>query len=66
MSPEYHVQHCMDTVGNELDGRRPLNIAVIGPPGCGKSSFLNTTFASFKNNDSAMLRMDYEYMLVTI
>jgi ABC-type transport system involved in cytochrome bd biosynthesis fused ATPase/permease subunit len=36
-----------------LDGRRPLNIAVIGPPGCGKSSFLNTIFASFKNNDKA-------------
>jgi predicted GTPase len=42
------IQHCKDTVGNELDGRRPLNIAVIGPPGCGKSSFLNTIFASYK------------------
>jgi predicted GTPase len=36
------IQQCKDTVGNDLDGRRPLNIAVIGPPGCGKSSFLNT------------------------
>ena len=50
------IQHCKDTVGNELDGRRPLNIAVIGPPGCGKSSFLNTIFASFKNNDRACWR----------
>jgi predicted GTPase len=52
----FHIQHCKDTVGNELDGRRPLNIAVIGPPGCGKSSFLNTIFASFNNNDRACWR----------
>lgn len=45
------IQQCKDTVGNDVGGRRPLNIAVIGPPGCGKSSFLNTIFASFKNND---------------
>jgi predicted GTPase len=50
------LQQCNDTVGNNLGGRRPLNIAVIGPPGCGKSSFLNTIFASFKNNDSACWR----------
>jgi predicted GTPase len=50
------LQQCKDTVGNNLGGRRPLNIAVIGPPGCGKSSFLNTIFASFKNNDSACWR----------
>jgi predicted GTPase len=47
------LQQCKDIVGNNLGGRRPLNIAVIGPPGCGKSSFLNTIFASFKNNDKA-------------
>jgi predicted GTPase len=50
------IQQCTDAVGNELDGRRPLNIAVIGTPGCGKSSFLNTIFASFKNNDRACWR----------
>ena len=27
-----------------------LNIAVIGPPGCGKSSFLNIVFASFNDD----------------
>ena len=47
------IEQCMKTVGNDQDGRRPLNIAVIGPPGCGKSSFLNTIFACFKNNRSA-------------
>ena len=50
------IEQCKDTVGNDLGGRRPLNIAVIGPPGCGKSSFLNTIFASFKNNDNACWR----------
>lgn len=50
------IQQCKDTVGNDVGGRRPLNIAVIGPPGCGKSSFLNTIFASFKNNDRACWR----------
>ena len=50
------IQQCKYTVGNELDGRRPLNIAVIGPPGCGKSSLLNTIFASFNNIDSARWR----------
>jgi predicted GTPase len=45
------ILQCQQIVGNDLDGRRPLNIAVIGPPGCGKSSFLNTVFASFKNKD---------------
>ena len=59
MSKELKTQlilQCKDTVGNDLDERRPLNIAVIGPPGCGKSSFLNTIFASFKNNDRACWR----------
>ena len=45
------IQQCRNSVGNERYGRSPLNIAVIGPPGCGKSSFLNTVFASFKNKD---------------
>ena len=59
MSKELKTQlilQCMTTVGNDLDRRRPLNIAVIGPPGCGKSSFLNTIFASFKNNERACWR----------
>jgi predicted GTPase len=50
------ILQCKETVGNDLHGRKPLNIAVIGPPGCGKSSFLNTIFASFKDNDSACWR----------
>ena len=51
------IEQCKHTVGNDLDGRTPLNIAVIGPPGCGKSSFLNTLFASFKNNNDACWRV---------
>ena len=47
---------CKTIVGNDLDGQRPLNIAVIGPPGCGKSSFLNTVFASFNNINSPRWR----------
>ena len=50
------IEQCKEIVGNELDGRRPLNIAVIGPPGCGKSSFLNTIFASFNDNGRARWR----------
>ena len=50
------IRQCKDIVGNDLDGRRPLNIAVIGPPGCGKSSFLNTIFASFKDKDRSCWR----------
>ena len=47
------IMQCKEIVGNDMSGRRPLNIAVIGPPGCGKSSFLNTIFASFKNSERA-------------
>jgi predicted GTPase len=50
------ILQCKHTVGNDLDGQTPLNIAVIGPPGCGKSSFLNTLFASFKNYNNACWR----------
>ncbi|CAC5399978.1 unnamed protein product [Mytilus coruscus] len=54
--PEYSkklnlIYECQHLVGNDRSGRLPLNIAVIGAPGCGKSSFLNTVFASF-NTDS--------------
>ena len=41
---------CMLLAGDESTGRKPLNIAIIGPPGCGKSAFLNTVFASFNND----------------
>ena len=50
------ILQCKPTVGNDMSGRRPFNIAVIGPPGCGNSSFLNTIFASFKNNERACWR----------
>ena len=50
------ILQCRHIVGNDLDGRGPLNIAVIGPPGCGKSSFLNTIFASFNDNYRACWR----------
>ncbi|CAG2210711.1 unnamed protein product [Mytilus edulis] len=45
------LSKCRKLVGNNRQGRSPLNIAVIGQTGCGKSSFLNTVFASF-NTDS--------------
>ena len=50
------VQQCRHIVGNERYGRSQLNIAVIGPPGCGKTSFLNSIFASFNKNDRACWR----------
>jgi len=59
MSKELKTQlilQCKETVGNDLGGRRPLNIAVIGPAGCGNSSFLNTIFASFQNSERARWR----------
>jgi predicted GTPase len=40
---------CQREVGTKSDGRQPLNIVIIGPPGCGKSSLLNTIFASFSD-----------------
>lgn len=42
---------CQRLVGSDGQARFPLNIAVIGQLGCGKSSFLNTVFSSF-NTDS--------------
>jgi predicted GTPase len=47
------ILQCQTAVGNDLDGRRSLNIAVIGPPGCGKSSLLNTIFASFRKSKNS-------------
>lgn len=45
------INECQKLVGNDIFLKSPLNIAVIGHPGCGKSSFLNTVFTSF-NTDS--------------
>ncbi|CAC5393360.1 unnamed protein product [Mytilus coruscus] len=44
------IKTCQDGVGTISSGKRPLNIAIIGPPGVGKSSLLNTIFASFSDN----------------
>ncbi|XP_052076024.1 uncharacterized protein LOC127714103 [Mytilus californianus] len=42
--------NCKGKVGKFGQGKDPLVIAVIGPPGCGKSSFLNTIFAAFSHD----------------
>lgn len=44
------IKMCQDLVGTISPTNRPLNIAIIGPPGCGKSSLLNTIFASFSDD----------------
>ncbi|XP_076072072.1 uncharacterized protein LOC143043779 [Mytilus galloprovincialis] len=44
------LSECQSLVGNDRQGRSPLNIAVIGQIGCGKSSFLNTIFTSFNTD----------------
>ncbi|CAG2242362.1 unnamed protein product [Mytilus edulis] len=46
---QYLIKECQDAVGTISSGKNPLNIAIIGPPGCGKSSLLNTIFASFND-----------------
>lgn len=46
---QFLIKECQDAVGTTSTGKRPLNIAIIGPPGCGKSSLLNTIFASFSD-----------------
>ncbi|CAC5391996.1 unnamed protein product [Mytilus coruscus] len=43
------IKMCQDEVGTKYQGKRPLNIAIIGVPGCGKSSLLNTIFTSFSD-----------------
>ena len=43
------IKICQRGVGTKSDGCQRLNIAIIGPPGCGKSSLLNTIFASFSD-----------------
>ncbi|CAC5391403.1 unnamed protein product [Mytilus coruscus] len=45
------IKMCQDEVGTLCHGKRPLNIAIIGLSGCGKSSFLNTIFASFSDKN---------------
>lgn len=44
------IEICQKSVGTMSSGKPPLKIAVIGPPGCGKSSLLNTIFASFNDD----------------
>ncbi|XP_076071107.1 uncharacterized protein LOC143042595 isoform X2 [Mytilus galloprovincialis] len=44
------LSECQKLVGNDRQGRPPLNIAIIGQTGCGKSSFLNTVFASLNTD----------------
>lgn len=44
------LSKCRKLVGNDRQGRSPLNIAIIGQTGCGKSSFLNTVFASLNTD----------------
>lgn len=41
------IWECQELVGTDHSNRKPLNIAIIGLPGVGKSSLLNTIFASF-------------------
>ncbi|XP_052062879.1 uncharacterized protein LOC127702638 isoform X5 [Mytilus californianus] len=43
------IEICQKEVGTISSGKRPLNIAIIGSHGCGKSSLLNTIFASFSD-----------------
>ncbi|VDI17052.1 Hypothetical predicted protein [Mytilus galloprovincialis] len=44
------IFECQSLVGDDRQGRSPLNIAIIGQTGCGKSSFLNTVFASLNTD----------------
>ncbi|VDH99103.1 Hypothetical predicted protein, partial [Mytilus galloprovincialis] len=44
------LSKCQKLVGNDRQGRSPLNIAIIGQACCGKSSFLNTIFASLNTD----------------
>lgn len=41
------IEECQEIVGTDDSKKKPLNIAIIGLPGGGKSSLLNTVFASF-------------------
>ncbi|CAG2235678.1 unnamed protein product [Mytilus edulis] len=41
------IRRVQDIVGTHSSGKPPLNIAIVGLPGGGKSSLLNTIFASF-------------------
>ncbi|XP_052076657.1 uncharacterized protein LOC127714635 [Mytilus californianus] len=41
------IRKCQKIVGTNVSGKPPLNIAIVGTPGGGKSSLLNTIFASF-------------------
>lgn len=65
------IDECQKLVGKDIFTRSPLKIAIIGHPGCGKSSFLNTVFTSF-NTDSwrelapvGLFNLDGQQMHVT-
>ncbi|XP_063417632.1 uncharacterized protein LOC134700203 [Mytilus trossulus] len=44
------IRECQDIVGTKPSGKPPLNIAIVGTPGGGKSSLLNTIFSSFSKD----------------
>ncbi|XP_052076324.1 uncharacterized protein LOC127714303 [Mytilus californianus] len=44
------IKECQEIAGTDLSTKPPLNIAIIGLPGGGKSSLLNTIFASFSTS----------------
>lgn len=44
------INDIKQVVGNKTEGNRPLNIVVLGCPGSGKSSFLNTVFTSLRTD----------------
>ncbi|CAC5385080.1 unnamed protein product [Mytilus coruscus] len=44
------IKECQEIVGTTHSEKPPLNIAIIGLPGGGKSSLLNTIFASFSTD----------------
>ncbi|XP_076070521.1 uncharacterized protein LOC143042149 [Mytilus galloprovincialis] len=44
------IRECQKIVGTKPSGKPPLNIAIVGTPGGGKSSLLNTIFSSFSKD----------------
>lgn len=44
------IRECQALLNVRQNTADVMNIAVIGPPGCGKSAFLNTIFAAFSTS----------------